>query len=468
MSVKKFNDIMPILKDGMAQNQGLKYKRLTQLIAKAVDRGEIDKGRKLPPHRLLADELKVTIGTVSRAYQELERMGLVEAQVGNGTYVRDLSKGSIRLSGFRNAVANEVKNLDMSRNMPISRPADHYLKNSMRNMIVNAETDDEIYGYTSEEGIHTHRVAGSIWLEQESFKPKPEQIVCTNGAQHGLLCALLSLVGPGEVVATENLTYPGLISIARLLKIRLIGIELDEEGMLPCSLDSVCRANKVAAIFTTPTLQCPTTLTMSIRRREEIAKVCRDNNLIIIEDDSNGVLNDNRFPPVSVFASERSVILTSLSKVTAPGLRVGYIHAPVSLYSKVANAVRSTCWMASPFVHEVAADLILNNEIFKMVESQAHEVLRRKELVSNQLSEFEYLSNGNSSHFWIKVPEPLRAFHIDNRMKEHGYLIATSEVFAVGHTAIPQYVRASVCDNYADDESLIEAFSTLTQTLKFG
>lgn len=465
MSVQNYIDMMPILEEGMKQGSTLKYKRLCDAIAQGISSGAIGGGRKLPPHRILADKLKVTTGTVCRAYEELERMGLVIAQVGSGTYVRDKSTAGYRERGFRNAVDREQKLFDMSRNMPISSVADQLLENSLLAISKNCDLQDDIAGYASEAGLLHHRHTGATWLAQAEFTPSTDQVICTNGAQHGLLCSLMTLIGQGEVIATEKLTYPGLISATRMLRIRLIGIELDDQGMVPASLDSACRSNRISAIFITPTLQSPTTVTMSIQRRQEIVQVCRENNLIIIEDDTHGVLMGSRPPPLSTFAPERTVLLTSLSKVLAPGLRVGYLHAPDSLISKLSAAVRSTCWMASPLCHQVATELIESHSIESLVEKQTLEISRRKTLVLDYLNGLSFASHGNSPHFWIQVPDPLRAFHIEAQMRDSGYLVATGEAFAVGHSEIPQFIRASVCDTTSGDKTMVDAFEKLRYAL---
>ncbi|MDN2771497.1 aminotransferase class I/II-fold pyridoxal phosphate-dependent enzyme, partial [Campylobacter jejuni] len=88
-------------------------------------------------------------------------------------------------------------------------------------------------------GLPRYREAGAQWLVQRDFHPIPEQVICVNGGQHGLLCAMMALLRAGDTVVTEQLTYPGLITAARMLGIRLIGLEMDEEGVLPSALDEV-------------------------------------------------------------------------------------------------------------------------------------------------------------------------------------------------------------------------------------
>ena len=101
MTVNKIIDTDPILRDALASGRGTKYKRLAEAMELMIQKGMIEPGAKLPTHRKLADRLGVTIGTVSRAYGELERMGLVVARVGDGTFARRRGLESTRDEGFR-------------------------------------------------------------------------------------------------------------------------------------------------------------------------------------------------------------------------------------------------------------------------------------------------------------------------------------------------------------------------------
>ncbi len=120
MAVKPIIDTVSMLRDELSSGHGAKYTRLAEVMELRILDGSIEGGAKLPPHRSLADRLGVTIGTVSRAYAELERMGLVVARVGDGTFVRQRDLERKRDIGFSNFVEERPEQFDMSRNMHIS------------------------------------------------------------------------------------------------------------------------------------------------------------------------------------------------------------------------------------------------------------------------------------------------------------------------------------------------------------
>jgi DNA-binding transcriptional MocR family regulator len=465
MTVKASIAMVSILRDGLANGLGVKYKRLADAVEKAIAEAVIEPGSKLPPHRLLADSLGVTIGTISRAYGELERVGLVVARVGDGTYVRQRGMERARDGGFRNVSEAPQVFFDMSRNQPIPGQEALLLSQSLQTLALDPQALRHLSGYTADAGLPRHRAAGAHWLRHQAFEPNAEQIVCVNGGQHGLLCALMALLKAGDTVVTEHLTYPGLISVARMLGIKLIGVAMDDEGLMPDALEDVCRSHRVSALYCTPTIQNPTAAVMSVPRREAIAEVCRQHNLLIFEDEAHAVLAQQRPLPLSHFAPERSVLIGSLSKAVSAGLRVGYLHAPLPLIGRLSAAVRGTCWMASPLTLEVATQWIENGVAEQLSAQQIVEISRRKSLVAGLLDGLVYKTHSHSPHFWIEVPEPWRASQIAAELKEKNYLVATAEAFAVGHGAVPQFIRASVCNSAGDDRLLLRGFEALAGAL---
>ena len=466
MAVKPLFDTVPMLAEALTAGHGAKYKRLANALEIGIREGRIDAGMKLPPHRRLADRLGVTIGTVSRAYAELERLGLVVARVGDGTFVRQRELERKHDAGFRNFVEELPEQYDMGRNMHIPGAEVGFLAHGLHDLVGNPQALSELTRYAPEAGLLRHRQAGAHWLAHQGFQPQAEQVLCVNGAQHGLLCTLMALLRRGDTLVTEQLTYPGLISVARMLGIKLLGAALDDEGLCPESLEELCGHNRISAIYCSPTLQNPTTGEMSAQRREALVAICRAHNLLIIEDEAHAVLVENRPLPLSYFAPERSVLIGSLSKAVAAGLRVGYLHAPASLVSRIAAALRATCWMATPLTMELAARWIESGIAKKLLGQQITEIERRKQLVSGLLDGLSYRTHPQSPHFWIRVPEPWRASDVAADLKLRNYLIATAETFAVGRAAVPQFVRASVSSASNNDPLLLAGFQALADALR--
>ena len=468
MPVKANIDTDSIFRFFLPEGPGLKYKRLAQGIEESIRNGVLRQGVKLPPHRILADKLGVTAGTVSRAYGELERMGLVEARVGDGTFVRNRGRERAREAGFRNFVDSTEMCNDMSRNMHIPGNETELLSRSLQQLSAAPELLQELMLYTPDTGLLRHRQAGATWLSHGEFQAEHQQILCVNGSQHGLLVVLMAMLRAGDTLVTEQLSYPWLISAAQLLGIKVLGLEMDEEGLLPDALEEACRTNRITALYCTPTIQNPTTAVMSGARRKEIAKICREHGLIVIEDETHAVLMAERPTPLCHLLPERGILIGGMSKAVAAGLRVGYVHAPASMVSRMAAALRNSCWMATPLVLEIASRWVEDGTASALLEYQRGEIARRQALVVDLLQGLTYRSHLCCPHFWVEVPAPWRAIEIEQGMRGQQHLVTTAEAFSTGRGTLPQAIRISVSNSPGGGNTLSDGFAVLAALLREG
>jgi DNA-binding transcriptional MocR family regulator len=134
----------------------------------------------------------------------------------------------------------------------------------------------------------------------------PDQTIVTVGSQHAITVLYSTLLRPGDTVLAAELTYPGMKGIAQMAGLRLRGIAMDEEGMLPHAIEAACLESSAKALYCVPTVQNPTCATMSQKRRKEIAQVAEAHDLLIIEDDVHAFMLENAPSPLSLFANDRS------------------------------------------------------------------------------------------------------------------------------------------------------------------
>ena len=156
-----------------------------------------------------------------------------------------------------------------------------------------------------------------------------DRLVIFPGAQTILFNLLAHLARPGDVVLTEAITFPGIKAAAAQLGVKLVGVAMDDGGMLPDALAKACRTHRPKAVYLIPTLHNPTTATLVPERRSAIAKIVRDADTMLIEDDAYGLL-DRSASPIANLIPERTYLATTLSKCIAPALRVAYLLTPDS------------------------------------------------------------------------------------------------------------------------------------------
>jgi DNA-binding transcriptional MocR family regulator len=215
------------------KSEGPIYLAIVEALQEDVGQGHLKSGTQLPTQRALADALRITVSTVTRAYGEAKRIGLIEGEVGRGTYVRQ----SFRRDARRSLEKSGSEPVDLMLN----RPSIGGLGDYMRASLARLQYDDELENcldYPAPGGAERHRAAGANWVARAGVKADPDEVTVCNGAQQALLIALASHCVRGDAVATENLNYPGIRLAADFLGLKLVGLPLDDEGLCPDALSS--------------------------------------------------------------------------------------------------------------------------------------------------------------------------------------------------------------------------------------
>ena len=448
----------------LAERQGPRYLAIADALAADIAAGHFRAGDRLPTHRDLAWRLGVTVGTVSRAYAEAERRGLVGGEVGRGTYVRPASREDDNLLPRG---AEEGDNLiDLTFNFPPPAAEGNVLGQTLSEIAADTDELQSWLAYQPCAGRHRHRAAGAAWLALSGLEVEPDRVVVTSGAQHALLSALAALTRPGDRVATEALSYPGIKLVAHLLGLRLEGLPMDEDGLLPEAFEALCRSSEIKALYCIPSLQNPTTATMPAARRAEIAAVARRHGVAMVEDDIMRLLTPEGPPPLSSFAPELSTYVTSLSKSVAPGLRIGFAAGPPEMADRLAAGVRTTAWMAAPLAVEVGARWIADGTAARILAARRRETAARRKRALKVLGKYAPLCPEGSLHLWLPVPEPWRANDLVAEARARGVKLTGAEAFAIGRHDASHAVR--VCYGAAPDMPALERAAQVIDELLSG
>ncbi len=452
---------MTIWTPDLRQRRGPRYRAIAEAVADDIARGALREGARLPTHRDLAAALGVTVGTVSRGYAEAQRRGLVTGEVGRGTFVRrERSRGL----DLEMPARGEAPLVDLSLNFPVGDLEDRELS---RTLVALGRMRDlaRLLEYLPHAGMPRHREAGAAWIGRSGLEARPGQVVVCCGAQHGLAIALHALTAPGDLVLAENLTYPVFKTLAALQRLKVQGIAMDEHGIVPDSLEAACRGGAAKALYCIPTIQNPTACVMPEARRKRIAAIARTHGLAIIEDDIYGLLPAERPLPLARYAPEITVYVTSLSKTLAPGLRIGYLWAPKTLFERMIPAIASTTWMASPLAAEIAARWIEDGTADAILRKKRALAAERQRLAARLLKTSGAGAHPSGYHVWLPLPEPWRGESFASRLRERGVAVTPAEVFLAGGGKAPAAVR--LCLGAARTTDRLEsALRTVADTLE--
>lgn len=416
-----------------------RYLAIAEELTQFIQSGQLPTGERLPPQRKLAQHLQVTSGTVSHAYAILEQRGIATARVGDGTYVRSPDVEVVPAQTDSRPIL-----VDLSHNIATPTQETQALAIAMREIMADSQALDDVMRYQPEAGHLRHRQAGARWLQRFGTSGDAARVMVTHGAQHGLSCVLRTFVRPGDAVMTESLSYPGLQASARLMRLQLVGVEMDAQGLLPGSLEKVARNINAKLLYCSPSLHNPTNATMSLERRRAIADVVKRFNLLVVEDCVHAASQVSPLPALSTLLPEHSFLLSSFSKVLGPGLRVGYVEAAPQWLSKVAASMRADCWMVAPLLPEIASRWIEAGVIEQLISAQRKVIAARLSVASIVLADFAHHSNPESPLIWLPLPDHWRAGQFAAVLRQAGVLVRTADHFAVGRSPAPHAVRISL------------------------
>lgn len=446
------------------QQHGPRYAAIADALAADVAGGRLKPGDRLPTHRDLGWRLGVTVGTVSRAYAEAERRGLISGEVGRGTFVRGPVPLDSHMMPLEAEAANEPINLSFA--FPPAGDEARYLGDSLEALARDPQSA-RLLDYQPHAGSPAHRAMGAAWLARSGIAVDADQVVLTAGAQHGIAVCLAANTRPGDRILAERLTYSGLQSVARVMGLKIEGLASDDEGLRPDGFAAACRAGDYKALYCVPTLQNPTTTIMPEARRREIAAIAQEHGVVIIEDDIFSLLIDRRPPPLWHFAPEQTFALTSLSKTVSPGLRVGYAAGPAAATARLSAAVRATCWMSAPLTCEIASRWIRDGTADRILETRQHAAATRRAVALDILGPWDVACPPGSIFLWLRLPEPWRSADFALEAQRRGVALTPVQASTVSRDFEPHAVR--VCLGAAKtNEQLAQGLTVLAELLDAG
>ncbi len=421
-----------------------RYLAIVEAVADGIAAGALRPGERLPTHRELAWQLRVNVSTVTQAYREAARRHLVSGEVGRGTYVlsgsREAALFALKEPGSARDGGGVVGMIDLSTNVPAVDPNNKDLEETLASMAREGALGGAALGYHQPMLLQRARLAGVSWLARRGLHLRPADVVPCAGGQASLVAVLLALCAPGDGVLVEELTFPGMKAAARQLRLPLHGVEMDEEGVLPDALDRAARATGVKVVVIVPTLQNPTGAVMGETRRQHVAEIARRHGLWMVEDDVYGALTD--VPPLAALLPGRSIMVTSLSKTVAAGLRFGLIAGDCAPVRTLAAEAHATAWPLAPLMTEVACRWIEDGTAVRRVGWQRGEVAIRCQQARKSLAGLGFRFEVPSPHVWM----PLASAQADEAAaacRAAGVEVVASGLFAVTREA-PGGVRVSL------------------------
>ena len=423
----------------LPEGHGPLYLRLADQIEADIASGILPPGAKLPPQRDLAYDIKVTIGTIGRAYALVRERGLVSGEVGRGTYVlppheMPANDGHDKIvssySGTRVSTPPAGKlRFDTTATPDVGQagPIETFLARIVR------DHGTEVSSYTR---IIPDRwkEAGSQWLSNPNWTPAIDSIVPVLGAHAGIMAVIHSISQPGDYIVFEQLTYAQVSRGAAMSGRRILVVESDDEGLIPEDFERVCAQKHPKAIFLMPSAQNPTASTLPVKRREAIAEIARKHNVWLIEDNLYGAMTDDGLPFLAEIAPEKTFHVGGLSKSVAAGIRGGWVACPPHFSQRV-NITHKLATGGIPFLlFELCASLVLSGAANSIRKQVLMENAARNTLVGEIFSGFDTIHQQGAPFFWLRLPEPWHAGTFKQAAFDRDILIDDEDEFKSART----------------------------------
>lgn len=448
----------------LAGAEGPIYLAIADAIGAAIQAGQFRPGDRLPTHRALAEALGVDLTTVTRAYAEARRRGLLHATVGRGTFVgrQDATPAAPQPEAATGPV-------DLGMNLPpqpLDPPLRDLLRQGLAEVLARSDAAD-LLTYRTGAGSAEEREAGAAWLRPTLGIVAPERLLLCPGAQPALLATLGAVAGVGDLVLTDALTYPGLRGAAGQLGIRLLGLPGDADGLLPDAIAEACRTRGAKALYCVPTMHNPTTVTMPPERRQAIAAEARRHGLHIIEDDAYGLLPSSPLPALATLAPEITFHVATLSKVLNPALRAAYVVAPdAQRAGRLAAALRANVLMASPLLTGLLTGWVRDGTAAAILAAIRRECAARQAMARDILPPRSSEAHPEGLHLWLRLPPHWdRLDFVAHLRRREGLAVVPSDAFLVGDAVnAPAAVRVSL-GAARDQPALREALLRLADAL---
>ena len=425
------------------------YKFLANCLIRAVEAGDIEDGEQLPTHRELADQLGLSIQTISRAYEELIRRGFVSGEVGRGTFVRKVSN-NLTWPFEYNTSDQSIHPIDCSTLKPVSALIH---KNIMRTALLKLShnlPESVIFSFRPTKAQSLYRDTASAWLALCGIEPCPKVIQLTNGNTSAMTVALMTAASTGDLIVTEEMCHHTLRPLIRYLGLRLKGLKTDEQGILPEDFEHACVSETVKALYVMPSGLNPLARMMGIERRKVLCEIARKYDVLLIENDAWGPIQPERPLPFAALAPERTFYFTSFTKCIMPGLRAGYLIVPENMASASANSHLVSNWMATPMLAEIASRWVKDGTAVKLLEWQKKALGERNIIAANILRGIPFYASPNGLHIWLPLPVAWEENSFVAQASQSGVTVAPGSVFAVSETTNYPGVRICLGGNTTD------------------
>jgi DNA-binding transcriptional MocR family regulator len=388
---------------GPWRREGTSRERLAAALRSLILDGRVAIDSRLPAERTLATALGVSRATVTAAYNQLREQGYITSQQGSGSWVT--------LPGGHRAATDAIvgrPGLDMRI---AALPAPAVLEELFLSAVRDLPRWLDHHGYDPL-GLPPLRQAIAAWFERRGLPTRPEQILVTNGAMHGLDLSIRAALPRGRWVLVEVPSYPVALDALRGAGARLAPVPVTSEGWDLEALRAVARSHRPSFAYLMPDFHNPTGALIDEPARRRAMRSLRLTSTVVVIDETFVELNLDGVDmpaPAASFGDERTITVGSLSKAVWGGLRIGWVRCDPAMIHRLV-AARATSDMSGPLFEQIVATHVLGRLDEIVVERRSMIRRRRdalREMLGRRLPGWRYSLPAGGMFLWAELPEPI-------------------------------------------------------------
>ncbi|TXK18926.1 PLP-dependent aminotransferase family protein [Homoserinibacter sp. GY 40078] len=275
--------------------------------------------------------------------------------------------------------------------------------------------------YGSGQGVPSLREHILEVMALEGIRGSVDDVVVTTGSQHALELLAKLFLDPGDVVIAEGPSYVTAITVFRSFQGEVVHVPMDDEGMNPQALRETiervrAEGKRIKFLYTIPSFQNPTGVTLTWQRRVEILEIARSAGVLVLEDNPYGLLYFDQAPPPAMRSidDEGVVYLGTFSKTLAPGLRVGWAIAPHAIREKLVLANEAAVLSPSSFSQIVISEYMATADWRRQIDTFRGVYRERRDAMLGALQDYlpslRWTVPSGGFYVWLTMPE-----HLDSK-----------------------------------------------------
>lgn len=433
------------------------YKQIADFIEQGISTGMFSQDSMLPSERILAKELGVNRSTIVSAYDELQSLGIVERKKGSGTRIstdiwgvshkripnwgRYMEDGSFLPNlPFVRRIRTETRKHNII-NLSSGELSPSLWPNEQFRTIFTEHPFMEPLGYDHPMGNASLRETISTHVkEYRNINTSSSSMLITSGAQQALHLIVQCLLKPGDAIAVEDPSYFYSLPLLQSAGLKVYYLPVDQHGINPDDVEKLYKKHRIKMIFLNTSHQNPTGASLHPSRQKKILEISSELGIPIVEDDPYSLISFDGEKASTLKSMDESgnvLYISSLSKIVASGLRIGWVIGPSKVINRLADAKQQVDFGHSIFP-QWAADEFLKDPYFDAhismlrdeLKKRRDEIIRSLEVYLDE--EVEFIPPKGGIHIWCRVKSVFNESQLLEESMKKGVSFVPGSVFGSG------------------------------------